>query len=302
MRTLFISGSGFNVFVQGGALKYIFGLGKSFDIYAGTSSGAYLALALHLGWKPEELYQWGIKTDRETRHDLKESWLNLIYGSFISDAGKASFIRKMIQASPVYQEHFSGKDPEALTFSQISQVVPTKFLCNSTCLETNGRKVEIFSDWTTPDLSIHWAVMASMSLVGLFRPAVRLGKKYIDGAFTVDYLPICFRPGTNYYYKRLGIDVDIPIDLNNSWGVLFTSKSTDLDLEGEWSLVSLFKFIKVAIQLFNQNEIMAEPHSEMQRRTWRVTNEDILTFPEVPQIEEMYKKGFEQAVQQGELL
>lgn len=299
MRTLFISGSGFNIFLQGGALKYVSSLGKNFDIHAGSSSGSYLSLAFHLGWELESLYEWSLTSDPNLRSELREYWINLVEGSLISDEGKSSFIRQMIEASPVYKAHFSGKKAEEITFSEISQVVSTKFLCNATRLTSGGGEVEIFSDWTTPDLSVHWAVMASMSFVGLFRPTLKEKERYVDGAFIVDYLPTCFHEGTGLYYKIRYPDVDIPIDLSNSWGILFQSTPTPFNEKGDWNLFSLISFLRVAIHLYKQNEIEGSPWNELHERTWTVKGKELYSFPNASTITQLYQDGFQQASEQG---
>ncbi len=300
-RTLFISGSGFNIFNQGGVLKYLGQLGADFDLYAGTSSGSFLCCALTFGFTIDELYLWGLETITESQKDLRESIFNVLYGSLISDKGKATFIRRMIEASPLYKEKLSGIPVEKITFSQLGQVTPKKFLCNATLLTPTGAKLRIFSEWTTPDVPVHWAVMASMSLLGIFRPATDPdSNKYIDGGFMTDYLPICFSPENRLYYKNIPDykDVTIPIDLDTSWGILYSS-TTSFDPAGSWNLASLIRIIPFVVQLFVRNQILDGIHQKILDRTWTVVSPSLDSFPDTSKISQLYNEGHSQAVTQG---
>jgi predicted acylesterase/phospholipase RssA len=294
-RTLFISGAGFNIFIQGGAIKYI---NQEFDIYAGTSSGSFLACAFCFGFSIDQLYEYALATERENSRDLRESLFQLWYGSLITDAGKSAFIRRMIEASPVYKEHFSGRDATQITFAELSAVFPKKLLCNSTCFSTG--KMEIFSEWTSPSTSIHWSVMASMSILGLFRPTVGDGKLYIDGGFITDYLPICFHPDTELYYKKFTPDVNIPIDLDQSWGVLYLPPSS-VTSSDNWGFISLLKSIRLIIQLFVQNQISMEPLAEIMKRTWTIVSPSLDEYPSAQTMRRLYAEGQNQASLIGRL-
>ena len=54
MATLFVSGSGFNVFFQLGAASCLPDI-DDFHIYAGTSAGAFLCLGFALGYSPASM-------------------------------------------------------------------------------------------------------------------------------------------------------------------------------------------------------------------------------------------------------
>ena len=303
MRTLFISGAAFHIFLEMGALKHILSL-SSFETFFGTSSGAYLSLALVLGWTPDALLKWMIDHAEENQNDLNESYLRLFYsGSLISKEGQSRFIVRMIQDSPIYLKYFLGKDPAQITFEELSKVTSKRFLCNAVCYETT--EFHIFSFETTPTLPVNTAVMASMSLIGMFQPTEIDGFKFIDGAFISHYALVLFDPNSELYYKNK-YDVSLPINIDLSWGCLKITKNilygSNAVRSGKWSFWSLIEFIPKLHDYFYAINIR-DGLSRIMNRTWIVNNKNIQSkrIPSVKEALELFDQGYHQALQQGNL-
>jgi predicted acylesterase/phospholipase RssA len=293
-KTLFISGSGFDIFAQAGVMRYI---NTDFDIYAGTSAGSFLSCAMVFDWKLDDLYQWCIQNVSTFKKDLHESLWNLLTGgALISEKGKQAFITKMIQDSPLYKLHFNNIAPTSITFEQLAEVTNKRILCNA--VQVNTDYSQVFSLWTTPQFSIHYSIMSSMSLAGLFRPTLMNGAYYMDGGFAEDYLPSLFDPNDSLYYKIRYPNVTIPIDLNNSWGILHWNK-TMTQITGSWTVISLIKLIPNLFTYYISADLNREPIFALKERTWTVSYTDVYSFPSESEITKMYQSGYQQALQQG---
>ena len=76
-KTLIISGAGFHFFGELGAISTM--NPDEFDIFAGTSAGAFLGVALALGFTGQSLLDWAIENDARMKVALKESVLHLLF-------------------------------------------------------------------------------------------------------------------------------------------------------------------------------------------------------------------------------
>lgn len=302
-RTLFLSGATFYIFLEMGALKHILSL-SSYDTYFGTSSGSFLALALTLGWTPDTLLEWMVSVSNTLSNDLSESVFRLFFtGALISRKGQVNFIKRMIKASPVYKEHFSGLKMKELTFSKLAEVAKNNFLCNAVCYDTT--RIQIFSVYTTPQVSVHNAVMASMSMIGLFKPTVVEGMKYIDGGLIADYALSLFDPNSYLYYKTIYENVDLPVDINNVWGCLHMSLDIvygkNATRSGEWSFAKLLQFLPKILDYYQMVNIRDGSKFILTNRTWYVNvNGMLLHIPTVTKARQLYDIGYKQAFSQGD--
>ncbi len=301
-RTLFLSGATFYILLELGALKHIMSL-STFDTYFGTSSGSFLGLAMHLGWTPDTLFEWMNSVAKQLTSDLSESAFRLFFtGALISRKGQRNFIKRMIKASPVYKAHFQGLSVNQVTFQKVAAVTSTNFLCNAVCYDTS--KVAIFSVETTPDLSVHNAVMASMSMIGLFKPTIIDGMKYIDGGLLSDYAISLFTPDSLLYYKNTYPDVDFPVDITNAWGCLHMALDivygTPAVEKGKWSFSTLLQFLPKIFDYYQMINIRDGSRDILNNRTWFVNvNGLLLHIPSVPKARSLFTTGYNQALHQG---
>jgi predicted acylesterase/phospholipase RssA len=141
---------------------------KEVETVTGASAGAIWAMLYAFGYDPREI-------------------MEILLTIKINELSKASAV-SFIKTFGVYSQELirstllSMVDDRDLTFAELDI---TLFVA-AYCLNTN--KTEYFSKDTTPSVKVVDAVLASMSIPGLFSP-VRIGKKYyLDGAF-VDKWP-----------------------------------------------------------------------------------------------------------------
>lgn len=233
-RTLFLSGAGFNIYsLLGGVIE----LNQDFDLYVGTSAGAYLALALVLDWPIETMLETSSRYGQYLTTWSAACPGLLFGGSVINDTAKLASIREMIRDSPLMVSQFPDRSPDSITFADLAQVTRKQLVCNASRLTNADLEHVIFSLQTTPQRSILEAVSASMSLPLLFRPQTIKGHQYIDGALCCNFLPILFDDD-----HQLSAQVrKIPVDLSQSVGILFEGQ-IQLGLGGSaWSVSSLIR-------------------------------------------------------------
>lgn len=292
MATLFISGSGFNFSYQLGAASYLPRI-DDFDIYAGTSAGALLCLGFALGYSPTGMFKIIRENYPAANRYMTQSDVRLLLtGATISDSGLEKFVTLLVTNSPRYVHRLGHIRPLDITFADVYAFTRKDLIVNATDLETS--KPRLFSSWTTPKCSVIKAVMASMSVIGYFRPHEIDGIRYIDGGFLSFYLPVMFDATNALYYKNIYPEVEIPVDLDVSWGILHQSTWTP---PGHWSLLTLIKFLIPAIAFANTVSIMTQPHTFLKNRTWIVgDNVEITTFPSLSRILADFCTGQAQAV------
>lgn len=142
---------------------------KDVETVTGASAGAIWAMLYAFGYEPR---------------DIMEILLTVDIGDITKACSAVSFIKTFgVYSQDVVRskllEMVGGRD---LTFEEVDK---TLFVA-AYCLNTN--KTEYFSKESTPFVKVVDAVMASISIPGMFSP-VRIDEKYyLDGAF-VDTWP-----------------------------------------------------------------------------------------------------------------
>ena len=190
MATLIISGAGFNLFNQLGALEIIQSHGLAYSTFAGTSAGALFSVLLSMNWQPTNIQDFFVGNWTDVNALLTPSLLDVetniaTYGSLFAPITLLSFISLMIQQTPLYKTHFTGLDALNITFSQLAHFSSKQPLVSATNINTMSS--DIFSLQTTPDLPLAQAILASMTLLPLAPPTVINGIQYLDGAYSQDY-------------------------------------------------------------------------------------------------------------------
>jgi predicted acylesterase/phospholipase RssA len=289
--TIFFSGCAFAIFSEAGAYKH---LSRSFDIYCGTSSGAFLASAYVAGYTPDQLYDFCISNHSAISSILKLNYLRLLFqGHLVSESNQKAFIELMLSKSPIYLQYFKGSPVNKISIKDFCDASKKYFLCNAVNFRTQD--YEIFSYWTTPNTPLSTAVQMSMSLIPLFRPTLYEKDLYIDGGYNSVFLPQLFTDTKEYKVKYP--DVDIPIELTNSWGILHISTRDKVD--SGWSFVKMIKSFFVTADTFTKAQIEREPLKFLQERTWKLETAGPEKYPNLQSIVQMYEEGQNMAKSQG---
>jgi NTE family protein len=168
IKHLVISSGGLIVYAYAGFFNSNQHLLKEVETVTGASAGAIWAMLYAFGYDPQDI-------------------MEILLTVNVKDMGKASAV-SFVRTFGVYSKDtvrsellklVNGRD---LTFADLDR----QLFVAAYCLNTN--KTEYFSNSSTPSVKVVDAVMASMSIPGLFSP-VRIDEKYyLDGAF-VDQWP-----------------------------------------------------------------------------------------------------------------
>jgi hypothetical protein len=344
MATLIISGAGFNLFNQIGALEVVFAqINKhchqhftKYENFAGTSAGGIFSVLLAMEWDPVAMAQWFIDP---VNYALVESIIvvdptNIVtIGSIFAPAQLISFLSLLVQQTPIYQQYFAGVDPITITFDQLYAVTKKGVLINATNITNTvpylplepcssvpqGRpdkvwnlplpqtmspgRPEIFSVFTSPDVSVVTAMLAGMSLLPLIPPTQINGQLYLDGIYTQDYPAPLYDPTNENYYKTLYPNVEIPVDLCKSAGIWYIDPVFFTPPTVPWSLQGLISYIPNLSNFAAVTQIeVQQPAHFFKHHTILLSGIPVTTLPPISTIEAQYALGREQAEAQKDKL
>lgn len=189
-----------------GILRYIYcyNLDKMIRDVAGTSMGAFFALAFALKIPIETLEQYIYKvcSDPKLTKIESSSFLNIIdtYG-LGSSLNYLDVIKEFIKET--YQQ-------DDMTFIELTKKTGVNLYVSATCINT-GLNI-IFNVNDTPNISIINAVAASMCVPFLSKPIYIDGYYYIDGYLTNNFPLDCFENINKD--NILGVAVNVEKDYN----------------------------------------------------------------------------------------
>lgn len=203
IRHLVLSSGGLIVYAYAGFFNSNPHLLKDVETVTGASAGAIWAMLYAFGYDPR---------------DIMEILLTIKL-SELSRASAVSFIKTfgVYSQDTVRSELLRVVGDRDLSFLDLER----DLFVAAYCLNTN--KTEYFSKYATPSVKVVDAVMASMSIPGLFSP-VRIDEKYyLDGAFVDQWPadPVIGKPPNSVL--RLGPFQD-NWSRNQEWGEIKTLK------------------------------------------------------------------------------
>jgi predicted acylesterase/phospholipase RssA len=193
-KNLVLSGGGVRGLYYIGFMKYYSDNLKNFKNIAGTSIGAFVAVAIALGYSSDELLPYLVSIVDYSKVKSIQIF-DFINNLGLDDGAKLEhFIKRMIR------NKIGRKD---ITFSQTYKEYGKNIILTAVCVET--KELVYLSKETFPNMKIWKAVRMSLGVPFLFKPFLYNGKNYIDG----------------------GLKHNFPIDL-------FTSSDTlGIDLSGQ---------------------------------------------------------------------
>lgn len=172
---LVLSGSGALYPVHVGAIMCLAEHGYTFSEVCGTSGGALVAAALASGYKPnKELIQLIKKTLPGKNNLIKFSVMTLFKKWGLAD-------------SSGIEEVFSKHMPK--TMAEVK--IPLHIIS----VNIDRRVDVVFSSKDTPDMSLPRAIVASMSIPGIFAPIKIAGERHVDGGISANYFLNIFGTG-----------------------------------------------------------------------------------------------------------
>ncbi len=155
-----------------GAVQALNELGIEIDGCAGSSVGAVFAALYTIGYTTEELKELFYKTNFDIFRDINIDILKVFAitkGDYFQN-----WIKELIEKKFYGENYTEGKNPP-VRFSDLDKklVVLSVNLSDSTYHE--------FSKECTPDVEIAYAIRASVSIPGFFKPVEYNGKYLVDG-------------------------------------------------------------------------------------------------------------------------
>lgn len=324
MTSLIISGSGFSIFNQIGALQVLFSsmrpefnkqikhkLGPPFANYVGTSSGALLATLLTMEFDPFSIEEWFVSNYQMLNLLLTPNPNTIMTsGSLFNAEDITHFITSIIQASPIYKRKFVNINPELITFKQLYDVTNRGLFINATNISderqyspgttTSPGRPEIFSAITSPSVSVVSAIQASMSLLPLIPPTKIGDRYYLDGAYTADFpLSLYERKSPTYYEKWYS--KTLPIDPARSVGIWYIDPVFQSKINySEWNLSSLISSVAniANFGILNQLELFDARHKHKPIYTDIIylSGSPVSAFPAAEKIPLLVKMGKDQTL------
>jgi NTE family protein len=195
---IILSGGGIKCLSYIGAFKELEerNLLKKVNQYTGVSAGAFMAFVYTIGYSLTDMSSIIKHLDLTSIQNIDD---NLIF-SFFDDFGidNGSNLEKLIESLLKHK----GYNRE-VTFQQLYSI--KKVVLRFYAVDLNEGILKEFSVYTTPDISLIFALRASMSIPGYFTPVVDsvTDHYYVDGALLNNY-PITLVDDTNI----LGLSFD----------------------------------------------------------------------------------------------
>ncbi|EKE04790.1 MAG: hypothetical protein ACD_20C00003G0017 [uncultured bacterium] len=155
-----------------GVIKALEELGIDISGYAGSSVGSIFATLYAVGYTYEEISDVIFNTSFETFRDL---YIPMGKDFGICKGEKLYFTLKKLIESKIYGEKFNPKGNEPVTFKDIKKdlVIIATNISYTTFKE--------YSKSTTPDVEIAYAIRASISIPGFFKPIWEDDECLVDG-------------------------------------------------------------------------------------------------------------------------
>jgi predicted acylesterase/phospholipase RssA len=193
-KNLVLSGGGVRGLYYIGFMKYYSEKLKHFTNIVGTSIGAFVAVAIALGYSGEELLSYLLNIVDYSRVKSIQIFEFINNLGLDNGAKLEHFIKKMIR------DKIGRKD---ITFKQAYKQYGKNIILTAVCVET--KELVYLSKETFPHMKIWKGVRMSLGVPFLFKPFLYYGKNYIDG----------------------GLKHNFPIDMFN------TSETLGIDLSGQ---------------------------------------------------------------------
>ncbi|OGH98042.1 MAG: hypothetical protein A2287_05465 [Candidatus Melainabacteria bacterium RIFOXYA12_FULL_32_12] len=155
-----------------GVLKALEELNIDITGYAGSSVGAIFAALYAVGYNYEEINNIIFNTPFEIFRDL---YIPMGKDFGLCKGEKLYFTLKNLIETKFYGERFNPKGNEPVTFKDIKRdlvIITTNISCTT---------FKEFSKSTTPDVEIAYAIRASISIPGFFKPVWEDGNCLVDG-------------------------------------------------------------------------------------------------------------------------
>jgi len=183
-----------------GVLRYIYfyGLEKNIRDIAGTSMGAFFALAYALKIPIEKLEEFLHNTIKNK--DITRVYPNNLI-NLMNNFGLMNSLDYLIEIRKYIKEVYNQDD---LTFLELSKKTGINLYVSTT--EVNTGKNVIFNVDEYPNVSILDAVSASMALPIIAVPIIINGRYYIDGYLTNNFPIEVFNHINNEFVMGVGID------------------------------------------------------------------------------------------------
>lgn len=176
-----LSGSGTLYPAHAGALQALEDLGFEFEEICGVSGGSIIAGAIAYGYKAEDIKRFIIDTLPSKSKIIDYSWWPFKNYGLIKGEKIRKNIKKIIPC----------------TFSGLK--IPLKVIA----LNISFREKKVFGSEETPYMDVSEAIMASMSIPGLFKARKIDNSLYVDGS-VVDCFPVdIFNEYDNVYGLKI---------------------------------------------------------------------------------------------------
>jgi hypothetical protein len=318
MKSLIVSGAGFNLFNQLGALKVIFpdGVNNHYDNYIGASAGALFSILLAMDWNPVDIQNYFIQnwTSLNTLLTIDPTYI-LTNGSLYDPNVLIQFINGLIVQTPIYKQYFSNYDPNVITFAQLYAVNKKNVIITVTDITDTepylpgvqqtlspGRPA-IISNINTPDVTLSMAALAAISLLPLTSPTNINGTLYLDCAYTLNFPASLFDPNSPNYYKTWYPCNHFPVDLDCADGVWYVDPVFYIPPVTPWTITSLIDYISTTVNFGINDQIQLQENTNLYKdHTILLNGLPVAAFPTVQVIEEQINLGFIQATKQHKKL
>lgn len=172
---------------------------KRVNEYTAVSAGAFMAFVYTIGYSLNDISSIIRNLDLTSIQNIDDNLLFSFFDDFGIDNG--SNLEKLIQTLLKHKGY--NRD---ITFKQLYSI--KRVVLRFYAVDLNEGILKEFSVYTTPDISLIFALRATMSIPGYFTPVVdpETGHYYVDGALLNNY-PITLVDDTNI----LGITFDYSI-------------------------------------------------------------------------------------------
>lgn len=195
---IILSGGGIKCLSYVGAFKELEerNMLKKVNQYTAVSAGAFMAFVYTIGYSLNNISSIIKNLDLTSIQNIDDNLLFSFFDDFGIDNG--SNLEKLIES---FLKH-KGYNRD-ITFKQLYSI--KKVVLRFYAVDLNEGILKEFSVYTTPDISLIFALRATMSIPGYFTPVVdpETGHYYVDGALLNNY-PITLVDDTNI----LGISFD----------------------------------------------------------------------------------------------
>lgn len=184
IKNLVFSGAGVKIYCFLGFIKYLeeHDLLKNIKAIIGTSAGSIIATCICCNFSIEEIEQLLLKINITKLPKVdSESILNFFNNYGLDDASEFIRVFKIILKKKTNNEN--------ITFKELYDLTQKKLIISATNL--NKMEIEFFDYINTPQCQVIDALIMSISIPLLFKPAKYKDYYYVDGGLTDNY-PISY--------------------------------------------------------------------------------------------------------------